>query len=172
MHFLDIVNPGQPAKRFELPNGVYQIGRGESCQIRLRHQEISERHAQLTLKDGAVTLADLKSSNGVVVNGMMIGDPVTIRDDSVIEIGPVLLRVSTAQHTAEAPAPAAAAAAATAGEPEPAVREKSVERTLPSSPATSVLPPAVRDPVALLMREVKNQIHSELIKRLDRKSVV
>ena len=173
MHFLDIVNPGQPAKRFELPNGVYQIGRGEACQIRLRHQEISERHAQLTLKDGNVTVSDLKSSNGVIVNGVMIGDPVTIQDDSVIEIGPVLLRVSTAPRTADASqrpaAPVAAVPAATLGAPEPVVIEKPVEKPVPTSPATSVVPPAVRDPVALLMREVKNQIHSELIKRLDLK---
>ena len=93
---LDIAHPGQPSNRFELPSGAYTIGRSEACKIRLRHPEISERHALLTLRDSLVTIEDLHSSNGTVVDGSPIQEPTRLHADDVVGLGPCLLRVSTA----------------------------------------------------------------------------
>ncbi|MCL2104890.1 MAG: FHA domain-containing protein, partial [Kiritimatiellaeota bacterium] len=102
MFSLDIVNPGQASRRFELPDGKYVIGRGDTCQIRLRHPEISEVHATLTLQGGGATIQDMNSSNGITINGAPVPpkEKVPVRSDSVIAIGPCLLRVSQAEKEA------------------------------------------------------------------------
>ena len=94
--FLNIANPDQGSNRFELPPGLYTIGRGDACKIRLRHPEISERHALLTLRDtGAALIEDLHSSNGTTVDGVMIQEPASLNAENVIRVGPCLLRVSS-----------------------------------------------------------------------------
>jgi pilus assembly protein CpaF len=183
MFHLDIVNPGQPARRFDLPDGEYFIGRGEVCQIRLRHPEISERHACLILHAPLAFLKDLGSSNGVTVNGVTIQDKVPVRSDSVIGIGPCLLRVSSGDDgmplevPVEAPAPVevkktierppAPVPVPVAAPPPPKVSNPVPETFVEAQPA--VMQPQPRDPSVLLMREIKTQIHSQLIQRMDLK---
>ena len=165
---LDIAHPGQPPSRFELPPGNYTIGRSEACKIRLRHPEISERHALLTLRNNAAVIEDLHSSNGTAVNGVAVQEPTAVHEDDVIGVGPCLLRVSlpaAAEAAPSAPPPAAAA-------PAPAMPDSASAAAQPPAPAphhTIIAPPAARDPMVALVREVKNQIHSELIQRLDLK---
>ena len=40
----------------ELAEGTYLIGRGASCRVRFDAPEVSERHAILTVRDGAALL--------------------------------------------------------------------------------------------------------------------
>jgi pilus assembly protein CpaF len=165
--FLDIAHPGQPSNRFELPPGTYTIGRSEACKIRLRLPEISERHALLTLRDSLVTIEDLHSSNGTGVNGVIIQEAMPVHEDDIIAVGPCILRVSKA-----AAAPAAAPTAPSAGAP-PATPAPPPLPLPAAAPPTAQMHPAVApaplDPKAVLVREIKNQIHRELIQRLDLK---
>ena len=160
--FLDIAHPGQPSNRFELPTGTYTIGRSDACKIRLRHPEISERHSLLTLRDSGALIEDLHSSNGTSIDGRNIAEPTPVREDDVIGIGPCLLRVSqqrpAAVPPAEPPALPRAPAAASVTQPPP-----------PQPPLPLKITAPVRDPMAALVREIKSQIHSELIERLDLK---
>ena len=48
----------------ELGEGLYVIGRGEGCRIRLDAPEVSERHAILTIRGDQARLEDLHSANG------------------------------------------------------------------------------------------------------------
>ena len=164
--FLDIAYPDQASNRFELPAGLYTIGRGEACKIRLRHPEISERHALLTLRETGITIEDLHSSNGTVVDGSPIQEPTRLHADDVVGLGPCLLRVSTAvpipPEAPSAPVPPPLPEPARAPRPESAA-----ERPPPEpSPAPA---PEPTDPMAAILREIKNQIHGELIQRLDLK---
>lgn len=62
------------------------IGRGNDCQIRIQHDDVSTHHAYLNkLADGGVEVVDTNSSNGTFVNGERIvrrvlskGDKLTI----------------------------------------------------------------------------------------------
>ena len=159
--FLNIAYPDQASNRFELPPGLYTIGRGEACKIRLRHPEISERHALLTLRENAITIEDLHSSNGTVVDGMPIQEPTRLHADDVVGLGPCLLRVSSVESVPagipSAPVPPPLPEPPRARRPEPAVER-------PSPP-----PPSSADPMATILRDIKNQIHGELIQRLDLK---
>jgi len=160
--FLDIAHPGQDSNRFELPSGIYTIGRSEACKIRLRHPEISERHALLTLRDPAVLIEDLHSSNGTSINGVSIQEPTPVREDDVIGVGPCLLRISRVQA---APTPPAAVPP---GVPDPSDLTGGFPSSAPE-PLSPIPPSPPPDPMATLRREIKTQIHSELIQRLDLK---
>jgi len=174
MFFLDIVNPGQASRRFELPDGKYVIGRGDTCQIRLRHPEISETHATLTLQKNQAFIKDMNSSNGVTINGAPIAEQVPVRSDSVIAIGPCLLRVSQeAKEKEPEPLPSVAERSAPPTPPPPSAPPSSApppkSAPPPDAPLHPALQPQARDPMAVLMRTVKTQIHSELIQRMDLK---
>ena len=169
-YILDIAHPGQPASRFELPSGIYTIGRSEACKIRLRHPEISERHAVLTLRETMAVIEDLHSSNGTTVDSRPILEPTAVHEDDVIGIGPCLLRVSPAEKS-EPPAEGTRPGQA---QPEPA-RERAPAPPEPPPPPAEAPPaappplPPPRDPMAALLREIKSQLHAELIQRLDLK---
>ena len=164
--FLDIAYPDQASNRFELPAGLYTIGRGEACKIRLRHPEISERHALLTLRETGITIEDLHSSNGTVVDGSPIQEPTRLHADDVVGLGPCLLRVSPAV-AAPAEAPASPTPPPLPGPPRAPLPVPAVE---PRPPEPAPMPaPDPADPMAAILREIKNQIHGELIQRLDLK---
>jgi pSer/pThr/pTyr-binding forkhead associated (FHA) protein len=70
----------------ELPPGVTVVGRSDRCQIVLEDPLISRRHACFVVDAQGVTLKDLGSMNGVLVNGVKVegtrvlapGDRITI----------------------------------------------------------------------------------------------
>lgn len=50
------------------------VGRKDSCDIVLRFSNVSSRHCQLTLSNGYWYIEDLKSTNGVKINGKKVTD--------------------------------------------------------------------------------------------------
>ena len=76
----------QDQRDFELSAGVTIIGRGEGCQLILDDPLISRRHACFVVDDREITLKDLGSTNGVLVNGRKAGRQV-LRDGDTITIG-------------------------------------------------------------------------------------
>ena len=177
--FLNIAHPGQDSNRFELPPGIYTIGRSEACKIRLRHPEISERHALLTLRESGMTVEDLHSSNGTTLDGVPLQDLTPIHEDDVIGIGPCLLRVVPAVPLSPAVPDPADFLSATLSSVPSVLSDKAdtIDSPVPSPPAPGLRvslpepPPAapLPDPLTAIIRAIKNQIHSELIQRLDLK---
>ncbi len=49
------------------------IGRSPSCDIAIREETVSRRHAVLRFRDGSWSVQDLDSKNGVTVNGRPVG---------------------------------------------------------------------------------------------------
>ncbi|MEI7898927.1 MAG: ATPase, T2SS/T4P/T4SS family [bacterium] len=173
--FLNIAHPGQPANRFELPPGTYTIGRSEGCKIRLRHLEVSERHALLTLRESLITIEDLHSSNGTTVDGVPIQEVTPVHEDDVIGIGPCLLRVSPVPAVSPPVLPSAPSGTSESGasadtahldaSASPPAADEARDTTRTHRPSTEAPP----DPMAVIVRAIKNQIHGELIQRLDLK---
>lgn len=65
------------------------IGRRESCDICLRFPNVSGRHCELTFKEGYWEVQDLRSTNGIRVNGERVekkilrpGDTISIANRS------------------------------------------------------------------------------------------
>jgi predicted component of type VI protein secretion system len=57
----------------ELTEGQFAVGRNATCQLSLDDPLVSRRHALLTVTGDGVTIEDLQSRNGVLVNGKRIG---------------------------------------------------------------------------------------------------
>ncbi len=90
------------------------IGRLEGNTIRLTEQNVSRKHARLTLHESRLQIEDLRSYNGTSLNGSALSGVVILKDGDVIMIGDYRLgieeeRASQAAQVFAAPAAPAAA---------------------------------------------------------------
>ena len=153
---LTLIKPGEQQPVTEsLADGAYIIGRGNAAKIRLPYADVSERHALVVVRNGIASIEDLKSANGTYVNGKQTSGIVLLSDDSIVQIGNALMRIS---------------GAAPSGEAKPtqyANEERNVQREA-ASPDMAIAEQK-RDPLASLRRKVREQIQKELIARMDLK---
>lgn len=71
----------------ELNEGTFAVGRNASCQLSLDDPLVSRRHAIFEVGPGGVTVEDLNSRNGVIVNGMRVEGRVPLSVGDRILIG-------------------------------------------------------------------------------------
>lgn len=71
----------------ELGEGQFAVGRNASCQLSLDDPLVSRRHALLIVSRDGVTIEDLQSRNGVLVNGKRIEGLVAVVGGDKILIG-------------------------------------------------------------------------------------
>lgn len=92
---------------FELARGVTIVGRGDGCQLILDDPLISRRHACFVVDDRDVTVKDLGSTNGVLVNGVRIDELCIIVPGDYITLGPYHAELCWVPYssTERAPAP-------------------------------------------------------------------
>ena len=74
--------------------GPVVIGRSPSSDIVIDEPYVSSTHARLTLQGPALVLEDLGSTNGTLVNGHPIDQPVTLRDSDEVQVGDTIMKVS------------------------------------------------------------------------------
>jgi hypothetical protein len=74
--------------------GPVVIGRSPSSDIVVDEPFVSATHARFTLQGPALVLEDLGSTNGTLVNGRLIGQPVTLRGGDEVQAGDTIMRVS------------------------------------------------------------------------------
>jgi predicted component of type VI protein secretion system len=89
----------------ELSEGQFAVGRSAGCQLSLDDPLVSRRHALLVVSKDGVTIEDLQSRNGVIVNGQRITGRAPVRPGDKIVIGSQELtllegRESTGRETA------------------------------------------------------------------------
>jgi hypothetical protein len=77
----------QNQRDFELSIGVTIVGRGDACQLVLDDPLISRRHACFVVDDQEVTLKDLGSTNGVLVNGTRVDEVQVVVPGDHITLG-------------------------------------------------------------------------------------
>ena len=73
--------------------GLVVIGRSPSSDIVIDEPYVSASHARFTIQGPALVLEDLGSTNGTMVNGHIIEQPVTLRDTDEVQVGDVIMRV-------------------------------------------------------------------------------
>ena len=73
--------------------GPVVIGRSPSSDIVSDEPYGSASHARFTIQGPALVLEDLGSTNGTMVNGHIIEQPVTLRDTDEVQVGDVIMRV-------------------------------------------------------------------------------
>jgi predicted component of type VI protein secretion system len=144
-----IVKDGALAgRRFELGDADLVVGR-EGADITLDDSQLSRRHARLALREGAVEVEDLGSTNGTYVNGARIEAPTRLSPGDTVRIGTTTLQLegagSSATVASPVPAPPAAAPAAPApAPPAPAAPAVAAASASPLEPFGTYLAPASR----------------------------
>ena len=74
--------------------GPVVVGRSPSSDIVIDEPYVSATHARFTIQGPALVLEDLGSTNGTMVNGHVIDQPVTLRDGDEVQVGDTIMRVS------------------------------------------------------------------------------
>ncbi len=142
---LVIRRPGKPDKVFSPETGVYTIGSSEDNTIVLAGDQIAWRHAVLGLTSEGCWLESLQSNIGTLLDGARISGRIALEPGKIIGIGDyqLLLRAPAAPP----PVPAAV--------------------FTPHSTAPAIDPNAKPDPLEQVSRDVRKQLHTELLNRLD-----
>lgn len=69
------------------------LGRGAQCDVLVRHDTVSRRHAEIRREGGACYVSDLGSSNGTWIDGRRVDAPQRIRRGDQILLGGCLVVV-------------------------------------------------------------------------------
>jgi hypothetical protein len=83
---LELISGSESGRVVHVTAPSLVIGRGAEADVRLTDTGVSRRHAELQVADDAVTLVDLRSTNGTSVNGRRV-DRVTLADGDRIGLG-------------------------------------------------------------------------------------
>ncbi len=94
-----------------LSQAVIKIGKLSSSHLRLEDESVSRMHAVIEVSSDEISIIDLGSTKGTMVNGQKINKAVLQQGD-VIVLGDIRLELSIAAAAAEAAVPAAPVAAA------------------------------------------------------------
>ena len=102
---LAVVGGPSAGRRFPLPDGEHVVGRDVGAEIVLDDSTLSARHLELTVRNGGVSVMDLASRNGTLVQGSPLeprrAEPLAA--GTVVRAGRSLLSVTFPAADAEAP---------------------------------------------------------------------
>lgn len=77
---------------FRLRPGRQIVGRRPECDIRVRERAVSGIHAEVVRERDSVTINDLASTNGTLVNGVKIRTPVALAQGNLVAMGNCVFR--------------------------------------------------------------------------------
>jgi pSer/pThr/pTyr-binding forkhead associated (FHA) protein len=90
-----VVVQGKPeGTEIPLVGPKFKIGRGETCHLRPASEQVSREHAEFTITAESVSVCDLGSRNGTLVNGKAIAEPSVLKDRDLVQVGPLTFAVS------------------------------------------------------------------------------
>jgi len=133
------------------------LGRSHQVDLTLEDEDVSRRHAVITLGDDGYTLSDPGSRNGIALNGVLLSAPRLLADGDEITVGPF----TVTYHATEVVE--TEAGGTEAHDDEAATRfisQKDLKKTLPGKPveaASSTDPIQVR--ITLLEGPLKDAVY-------------
>jgi len=71
----------------DVHRGVTLIGRSPDCQVTIEDPLVSRQHARVVIDESGAVVEDLKSRNGVKLNGQPLRGPTKIKDGDRLRIG-------------------------------------------------------------------------------------
>jgi len=86
---LAIIDGADAGTIYRIENPRITIGR--AADLTINDGEASRQHAAIEVRDQIVLLEDLKSTNGTLVDGVKLTEPVEIQDKSEFQIGATVL---------------------------------------------------------------------------------
>jgi len=91
-----VVVRGKPeGKVIPLVGPTFKIGRGETCHLRPNSEQVSREHAEFIINGEIITVRDLGSRNGTLVNGKALTtEPCRLNDRDLVQVGPLTFAVA------------------------------------------------------------------------------
>ncbi len=86
---------------YELPLGEFFVGRAPGCQLVLDDPRVSRRHTVFHVEAQRLTVEDLRSRNGTLVNGVLLKAPLVLADRDLVTVGSQEIRVVAVRDTDE-----------------------------------------------------------------------
>lgn len=80
-------------KVFRLRDAVSILGRARGVAVRIPAADVSREHCEIVVQDGVVTVEDLGSLNGTLLNGVVVDGPQEIHPGDFLRVGPALFVV-------------------------------------------------------------------------------
>lgn len=96
---------GQLTDEYGFDSGEVVAGRSRECDIVLSSENVSRRHAKIYATPDGLFVEDLRSANGVYVNGERIEGPRELKDQDVIRVGDFHVHVRGARAALEVERP-------------------------------------------------------------------
>jgi two-component system, NtrC family, response regulator GlrR len=87
--------PRIPTSRFQLPIGTFVVGRSTKCDLVVRDDTVSRRHAEIEVTRDTVTIRDLSSRNGTFIDRQRVVTG-TAREGQRVTLGKVGFLLTTA----------------------------------------------------------------------------
>ena len=100
-HFL--LRPQDGSKPVDLRRSVTRIGRNRDNHVVVEGDLVSRYHAEIRREGGDLVLEDLRSLNGVCVNGVRITAHTRLRPGDTIRIGTLDLALESADNSRDGP---------------------------------------------------------------------
>lgn len=152
---LVIHHEGAAEQRFKLPFGIYTLGQDKQNKIVLQDPSISWKHAVLSVSERELAVEDLNSNTGTYLEGERVRDRQVFRAGQRLQVGTysLLILPTTPEKSIPPPPPAPA--------PAKPVSSKPVSEARKSAPAKFL------SPDGRIRRNIKQQVHQELLDRLD-----
>lgn len=84
-------------KKWLLPVDTYPfiIGRGTDCDLQISSRHISKHHAEINKFGSTITVRDLGSTNGTILNGTRIDEPASLKSGDQLTLGGIELILKT-----------------------------------------------------------------------------
>jgi pSer/pThr/pTyr-binding forkhead associated (FHA) protein len=96
---LEIIEGGEPGRQIELVDSI-EVGRDASAAVALEDDQVSRRHARISVQGGQAVAEDLGSTNGTYVNDQPISGARPLQADDRIRIGGTVFQLRTTQQVA------------------------------------------------------------------------
>jgi pSer/pThr/pTyr-binding forkhead associated (FHA) protein len=90
---LKIMRGSNAGRILEINVPQYVIGRAPGCSLRPQSDAISRQHCAILTSGTKVTIRDLKSRNGTILNGEKIESEVQLKDGDELQVGPLFFQV-------------------------------------------------------------------------------
>ncbi len=97
---LKVILGTNAGKEIRLLGPKFLIGRAEDCHLRPKSDLISRHHCVLLLEEQGLTVRDLGSRNGTLVNGQRVSGECELKTGDNLEVGPLKFEVSVSTLSA------------------------------------------------------------------------
>ena len=103
---IQLMIPGESPHTRSYAPGDYVIGRSFTADVRLRHQSVAKRHAELRVREHQTVMRDLGTADSVRRNGVVVSMTAPAELGDTFTIGECELKVLNVSETLSASAPA------------------------------------------------------------------